>query len=343
MILGKEGKPINIYDIAKLAGVSIATVSRVVNDSPKVSQKTKDKVLAVMQENEYTPNVFARGLGLDSMKTVGVICPNIADQYMARAVAYLEEGLHQHGYDCILGCSGYKQEERESYVKLMISKRIDTLVLIGSSYTGSGADEFDTDYIREAAESTPVFMVNGKVAGENVYCVYADDYHATYDVTQKLISRGKKKILFMYDSDSFSARQKMAGYEAALSDAGYPIDGTLKFKTKNQIEYTKELLLEYKKLDYDSIVATDDGMAVGALKYAKIKGLSVPEELSIVGYNNSTIAIGCEPELTSVDSKLAVLCRTTIRHMIELLEQEKIPEKNICVACSTIKRCTTDF
>ena len=96
---GREDKTINIYDIAKLSGVSIATVSRVVNGSPKVSPKTKEKVLAVIRENEYTPNVFARGLGLDSMKTVGIICPNIADQYMARAVAYLEDNLHKYGYE----------------------------------------------------------------------------------------------------------------------------------------------------------------------------------------------------------------------------------------------------
>ena len=80
----------NIYDIAKLANVSIATVSRVVNNSPKVSPKTKEKVLAVMKENEYTPNAFARGLGLGSMKTVGIICPNIDDIYMAKAVSYLD-------------------------------------------------------------------------------------------------------------------------------------------------------------------------------------------------------------------------------------------------------------
>ena len=106
----------NIYDIAKLANVSIATVSRVVNNSPKVSPKTKEKVLTVMKENEYTPNAFARGLGLGSMKTVGIICPNIDDIYMAKAVSYLERNLHAHGYDCILGCSGFKQEEKENYV-----------------------------------------------------------------------------------------------------------------------------------------------------------------------------------------------------------------------------------
>ena len=122
----------NIYDIAKLSGVSIATVSRVVNGSPRVSEKTKQKVLAVMEEAEYTPNVFARGLGLNSMKTIGILCPDISDQYMAEAVSHLEKRLHEYGYDCILSCSGSAQEAREHHTKLLLSKRIDTLILVGS-------------------------------------------------------------------------------------------------------------------------------------------------------------------------------------------------------------------
>ena len=334
----------NIYDIAKLADVSIATVSRVVNNSPKVSPKTKEKVLAVMKENEYTPNAFARGLGLGTMKTVGIICPDISDIYMAKAVSYLESSLHDHGYDCILGCSGFKQEEKENYVKLLLSKKIDTLILVGSTYAGRGRDEADTDYIREAAEQASVFMINAKVAGDNIYCTYADDFQATYEVTKAYLRRGKEKILFMYDSESFSARQKMAGYEAALQDAGYPVLGNLKFKTKNDIEYTKNMLLEYNKvLDFDSVLATDDGIAVGAIKYAKIKGLSIPEELSITGYNNSILAIGSDPELTSVDSKLGVMCRKTVERMIDLLENESRIEKNVCVPCEIVRRCTTDY
>lgn len=308
-----------------------------------MNPKTKEKVLAVIKENEYTPNVFARGLGLDSMKTVGIICPDIADQYMARAIAYLESNLHRYGYDCILGCSGYEQKEREAYVKMMLGKRIDTLVLVGSSFAGKGKDEFDTDYIREAAEKTPVFMINGQVEGKNIYCACADDFQVVYDVTQKLIRRGKKRILFMYDSDSFSARQKMAGYDTALSDAGYPVLGDLKFKTKNEIGYTKDMLLAYKNLEFDSVIATDDGIAVGALKYARVRGISVPEELSIVGYNDSILAESCEPELTSIDSKLSVLCRTTIDHMIQVLEKGEEVESYIKVPCQVIRRCTTDF
>lgn len=335
---------VNIYDIAKLAGVSIATVSRVVNGSPKVSEKTKQKVLAVMKEYAYTPNVFARGLGLDSMKTVGILCPNIADNYMARAVAYLESSFHEHGYNCILGCSGFAQDEKEKYVNMLLSKRIDALVLIGSTYAGTGRDEYDTDYIREAAAQVPVFLINGRVGGENVYCICADDYHATYEVTRALIRRGRKKILFLYDSDSFSGKMKREGYEAALTDADYPVLGQLKFRSKNDIEYTKNMLLEYNRtLDFDSVVATDDMMAVGALKYAKIQGMKVPEDLSVIGYNDSLVAVSCEPELTSVDSKLDVLCRTTVEHMIDLLEKQKKIEQNKIVPCEIVKRCTSDF
>ena len=93
---------VNIYDVAKLSGVSIATVSRVVNGSTKVSEKTRRKVLDVMEQCGYTPNVFARGLGLDSMKTIGILCPDISDAFIAQAVAFLEERLHQYEYDCIL-------------------------------------------------------------------------------------------------------------------------------------------------------------------------------------------------------------------------------------------------
>lgn len=205
-----------------------------------------------MEENDYTPNVFARGLGLGTMKTVGIICPDISDSYMSKAVSYLEGRLHEYGYDCILGCSGFKQKEKENYVNLLLSKKIDTLVLVGSTYAGNGKDEDDTDYIREAAEQTPIFIINGRVCGKNIYCACADDYHATYEVTKAMIRRGRERILFI-------------------------------------------------------------------------------------------MAISSEPELTSVDSKLNVLCKTTVDHMISLLEKQEEIEKNVVVPCGIVKRCTTDF
>ncbi len=362
-----RGDRMNIYDIAKLAGVSIATVSRVVNGSPRVSEKTRQKVLAVMEESEYTPNVFARGLGLNSMKTIGILCPDISDQYMAEAVSHLEKRLHEYGYDCILGCSGSLQEAREHHIKLLLSKRIDTLILVGSLYAGSGKNPEETEYVRAAARQVPVFMINGYVKGENIYCSYGDDRQGAYDVTRALIRRGRKRILFLYDSRTYSALQKLEGYESALADAGCPILGDLKYYIRpfdmrqpeeagfsefseslsgymqDKVLYVKEMLLAHRTLEFDSVFACNDGLAVGVLKYARAKGLAVPEELSVAGYNNSAMAVCCEPELTSVDNQVKRLCNDAIDRMLEVLQGKKDVEQNHKVPCEIVKRCSTDF
>ena len=332
----------NIYDIAELAGVSIATVSRVVNDSPRVSAKPKMKVRAVMEENNYTPNVFARGLGLDSMQTIGIICPDVADMYMANAVACLEHRLRGYGYDCILYCSGYQQKKKENAVDLIMKKRIDALVLVGSTYADVGTAGSGCEYIRKASAKIPVFLINGEVEGDNIYCVYSQDEQAAYEAVSELIASGRQRILFLTDSDTYSVMKKMAGYERALKENGLPVLGELKLCLKNQIQYVRDILLSRRTLVFDSVLATDDGLAVGAVKYAHAKGLSIPEDLAVIGYNNSEYAICCEPELTSVDNTGEKLCSMTIDNLMKVVKGEKIPAK-IPVECTLVKRCTTDF
>lgn len=332
----------NIYDIAKLAGVSIATVSRVVNNSPLVSDKTKARVSAVMEEYNYTPNVFARGLGLDSMKTIGIICPNVADAYMAGAVAHLEKRLRGYGYDCILYCSGYGQKDKEQAVELVIKKRIDALVLVGSTYAGKGDGE-DIDYIRKAAEEIPVFLLNGVITGDNIFCAYSDDYEAAYEAASGLIEAGHRRILFLTDSHSFSADKKLEGYEAALKRYGLPVLGELKLYTKNQVHYVRDILLSRRDLDFDSVLATDDGLAVGAVKYAHARKLSIPGDICIIGYNNSELSVCCEPELTSIDNGGETLCNIIIDNMMKcLVKEDGVPGTSL-IKCRLVKRCTTDF
>ena len=260
----------NIYDIAELSGVSIATVSRVVNDSPKVSEKTKMKVRAVMEANNYTPNVFARGLGLNSMKTVGIVCPDVSDDYMAGSVAYLEKRLRSYGYDCILYCSGYEYEDKAAAVHLILQKRIDALFLVGSHYAGNGKGN-DVDYVREAADTIPVFLINGYVRCPGVYCVLSDNYQAVYDAVSALTEAGKKSILFLYDSNSYSTMEKMRGYEDALRDNGLSVTEEQKIFVQNKILTVRDMLLEKEELEFDAVAATDDGLAIGALKYARKK------------------------------------------------------------------------
>ncbi len=331
----------NIYDIAELAGVSIATVSRVVNDSPKVSEKTKAKVRAIMEENHYTPNVFARGLGLNSMKTVGIICPDVSDDYMAGSVAYLEKSLRTYGYDCILYCSGYQYQDKVNAVELILKKRIDALLLVGSNYAGDG-EEASTKYIAKAAREVPVFLINGYIHCQGVYCVLSDNYQIMYDTVSALTEAGRKRILFLYDSKSYSAAEKMRGYEDALRDNDLPIRKELEIFEQNKILKVRDRLLAEKGLEFDAVVASDDGMAVGAVKYARKKGLSVPEDVNIIGFNNSELAVCCEPELSSIDSRSEVLCKTAVDSMMMALSGHPVRHKKI-IPCCFIKRRTTDF
>lgn len=330
----------NIYDIARLAGVSIATVSRVVNDSPKVSEKTKERVRQIMEENHYTPNVFARGLGLNTMRTVGIICPDVSDAYMAKAVAYLEKNLRGYGYDCILYCSGYDEEDKRQAVELILKKHIDALVLVGSNYADQIA--YGVDYVLEVAAQVPVFLINGYIDGENIFCILADDYQAVYDVTEELLIHGRKRILFLSNSDSYSAVQKLKGYEDALRAYQMPVLEELKFYSENSIHRTRDRLLLHRNLAFDSVVAVEDGLAIGAVKYARAVGLKMPEEVSIVGYNNSELSVSCEPELTSVDTRVEILCRKAIDSMMALLGGQKIEKKHM-VKCYLVKRFSTDF
>ena len=331
-----------IYDIAQMAGVSIATVSRVVNDSPRVSEKTKVKVRRIMEQNDYSPNPFARGLQLNSMKTVGIVCSDISDEYMARSVSFIDRKLRPCGYDYILFCSGYSQEGREHAVESLVKKKVDALILIGSQFLGNSWTHEETEYIRKASLEIPIFLINGYVNAKNVYCVLVNDFGAMYDATDSLIKSGKKRVLFLHDSDSYSAMQKMQGYEAALKDNGLPVLGELKMKFNGSIHDIRDILLAKKTLEFDAVLATIDELAVGAVKYAKDSGLRIPEDIEIIGCNNSALAEACEPELTSIYNEVQEMDETVSDELVKCLSGEKIKHRTVLNA-KLIKRSTTDF
>ena len=129
-----DGLRMTIYDISEKAGVSIATVSRVLNGASNVSAKTKQKVLDVIEQYGYTPNAFARGLGLNTMKTIGILCADSSDLYIAKAIYHLERQLHSNGYDSILCCSGYDLSSKKKSMNLLSTKKVDSIILVGSTY-----------------------------------------------------------------------------------------------------------------------------------------------------------------------------------------------------------------
>ncbi|MBE5963619.1 MAG: LacI family DNA-binding transcriptional regulator [Lachnospiraceae bacterium] len=332
----------NIYDVSERAGVSIATVSRVINGNSNVSEKTRNKVIDVMKEIGYTPNVFARGLGLNTMSTIGIMCTDSSDLYLANAVYYLERELRANGYDSILCCTGTKSETKKKYFELLMSKRVDAIILIGSKFLSTIAAE--NAYIIEAAKKLPIMLVNGYLEGDNIYSALCDDETAVFTATDALIKSGRKDIVYLYTSTSYSGMRKLEGYRKAHFLHNIPLNPERIHLCGKNIANSRDFLNELydKGSRFDAIVTSDDTLAVGALKFAYDKGVSVPSELNIIGYNNSILSNCTAPELTSIDTKLESLCVTTINTLMGIFNGEDVPSK-INISADIIKRNTTNF
>lgn len=323
----------NIYDISEKSGVSIATVSRVINNNPHVSPKTREKVLAVMETCGYVPNAFARGLGLNSMKTIGLLCPNPADPYLAQALTYLERAFRDAGYNCLLSCTGRELDTRIQSVEEMKSRHVDGMVLMGSTFVEDR--EKNNEYIRSAARSMPLVLLNGSFPCDNVYCVVCDDQRATMEATQSLIDSGRKRILYLYHSRNYSGRKKLAGYKAGLESRGASVDDALIryfSEDKMSVVQVRDYLLELdrKGLSFDAVLSSEDVLGIGAVKYARMTGRSIPGDLSIIGYNNSAFCLCSDPELTSVDNKLKTICDQCVAAMVGVLQGRRdLPQKTV--------------
>lgn len=320
-----------IYDISKKSGVSIATVSRVINGSRAVSEATREKVLQVIKDCGYTPNAFARGLGLNTMKTIGLLCADVADPFMAQAISFLEKGLREHGYDSLLCCTGSLTKDRKNSLDLLLSKHVDGVILIGSNFVST--DREQNAYILNAAQKTPVVVLNARLDGDNIYCSYCDDKAATFDVTKRLLGAGKRRVLYLYQSRSYSGMRKLEGYRQAHEAMGIPVQEELLLECKptGGVREIKEMLRKADQdgLRFDAVMTATDEMAVGALKYARAAGIAVPGQLQIIGFNNSASCLYTEPELTSVDNKLSSLCQNCVSTLMGVLAGEDRPKCSI--------------
>ena len=330
----------NIYDVSRKAGVSIATVSRVLNGSGKVSETTRQRILTIIEETGYTPNAFARGLGLNTMNTIGILCADSSDPFLAAAIFHLEQGLRSHGYDSLLCCTGYDHETKVKCLNLLLSKRVDAVVLLGSNFVE--AESAQNRYILDAARDIPVVIVNGYLEGINVYCSLTDDYEAMKRATDRCLISGRKKPLYLYRALSYSGRRKLKGFEDACLEAGFAESAIRSACLNSTIYDTRDLLTDLWTQDpFDMVLTSDDEMAIGALKFAKEQNLSVPSQLSVVGYNNSRLGLCCDPELTTIDNQLAFNCTNAITLLMKALGGESAPSKTM-LSAEIIYRGTTD-
>ena len=334
-----------IYDISKMAGVSIATVSRVLNGNTNVTPKTKKKVLDIIEQSGYTPNAFARGLGLNSMNTIGILCADSSDLYLAKAIYHIERNLRAGGYNSILCCTGYDLENKKNSLNLIISQKVDSVIMVGSSFIES--QDADNQYIRDAASQVPIMLLNADFDCPNVYCTLCDDFKAMQEVTLNLIDSGIQDILYLYNSKSYSGMKKLTGCQSAFLMRDLPLDKKyqqLFSGSRDDIDGVCRFLnqLREKGLSFHAVICAEDMLAIAAVKYARMNRLEIPSDLSVIGYNNSLLTICSEPELTSVDHRLESLCQQLVKTLIDTLGGNEMPQKTI-FSGELVKRGTTAF
>lgn len=333
-----------IYDISKKAGVSIATVSRVLNGSDKVRPATRKKVMDIIEKYDYTPNAFARGMGLHSLKTVGILCADSSDLFLAKAVYYLQQELQANDYESILCCTGFNLDIKKNYLDLILSKKVDGIILVGSNFIGTTEEE--NQYIKDVSTQIPIMLLNAAFDYPNVYSTLCDDYTAMAEVTSSMIEAGITDILYLYNSNSYSGAKKLGGFEAAMKEYHikdyekriYFYDGDPQ-RVKDISKFMEPI---YEKTPFHGVIAADDALAIGAIKSAQQRGIRIPEELSVIGYNNSMLTCCCTPELTSVDNRLETQTHQLVQTLLGVLSGEEMPKQSV-FSGKLIKRGTTRF
>lgn len=317
----KDGKP-DIYDIASRAGVSIATVSRVLSGSAKVRESTRKKVLGVMESADYHPNAFARGLGLGSMKTVGILCTDVSDLYYAKAVSILERLLRAGGWNALLCCTGNDLDDKKKNIRILLDRQVDALILVGSAFRESS----DNSHIEQAAARVPVIVINGLIECPNTYCVLCSEQNAVYECAGRLYGAGCRSILYLYDVLTYSGMEKLEGFRRAARERGAGKSSAVRTdKDIPRVEERVSGMIE-KGSKIDAVMASEDLIAAGALRALKSHGLDLP----VVGFNNSVLA-ECV-SLTSVDNMLESMCTTAAGIMNDVLAGKNAPRKVVVEA-----------
>ncbi len=313
----------NIYDIAEQCGVSIATVSRVLNNNPNVSATTRAKVMAAMEASHYTPSALARGLGSGSMKMVGVLCPSLRDPYYAEMLSYVEEGLRQRGLPMLLQSSGTSPEEMNQALHAMIQSHVSAILLIG----GIPPREDGENALPATAAQVPVILLDGDVSETGVYCVTSNHKGAVADLVGMLVRRQRRRILLLHDAHTYACEQKIQGYTEAYAAYGLTLDPDLIIGVDADPDAVNQCVkqLLVKRVTFDAIIGTEDLLALSAQKALGRTGLSMP----IIGSGNTLYARCATPQLTSVDSQPALVCETGVRLLSDLLEGRPVNPRTV--------------
>jgi len=312
-------KPVSIKDIARAAGVSHSTVSRALAGSSLVAPETKRRIQHIAREMGYTPSAIARGLVTKRTDTIGLVVTTITDPFIAQVVRGVEETALDNGYSVIL-CDCNAEPERElAGVRILREKRVDAII-VASSRVGSL-------YVPLLEElGIPVVLINNQQEGRYVHSVRTDDLAGGRLVGEYLVSLGHRRIAYIGGpSDAHASLERLEGCRAALREHGLDIatDRILPGDGRTGGGQAGVNLLLQRSPHPTAIFCYNDVTAIGALRAIKSAGLRVPDDLSIVGYDDIAFAAFVDPPLTTVAQAKHTLGQRAMRLALNLLDEQE--------------------
>ena len=314
-----------IQQVAKVAGVSVATVSRVINNSGRVVDKTREKVEKAIADLNYSPNMIGRNLRRKTTEVILVLLPNISNPFYAKTVSGITSVAKKNGFT-VMVCSTNSDKNLElNFLNLLKYKLADGAILMSQEMTNGELSKFGQSY--------SIVQCSEYVEAQGVPYVTIDNSSAAFDAVSHLISLGHERIgLISSKGGYFSAAQRQEGYVKALQNAKIKFDMSLvKF---GDYGYRSGMACAEQFLQMNTpptaVFSISDPMAIGAMKKFQKSGLRVPDDIAMVGFDNVSFSQMCEPELTTISQPTYKMgCKAMDILLMKIENKSKVPEKTI--------------
>lgn len=307
---------VSAYDVAKKAGVSQSTVSRVLNNYPFIKEKTRKKVLAAIEELGFTRDEIARGLAQKKTNTIGLIVGDIENPFFAESVGVMMKQASQLGYDVIICNTNHQDHLLEKSIQTLIGKRVDGMIIASTNKNNHRLEELYQSRF-------PLVLYNASLEGMDTNYVIVDNEKGAYQATEHLIKLGHRKIAFIAGPESvYSMVQRLKGYKRALESFDLLYQENLVYKD----EYTYEKVFNYtikileSKNRPTSFFAISDQMALAVLDAVKSLNLEVPEDISIIGFDDINLASNSHIGLTTIAQSKEKMADLALKNLISLIQ-----------------------
>ena len=332
-----EKQSITIYDVAKKAGVSMATVSRVVNGNPNVKPGTRKKVMEVIDELDYRPNAVARGLASKKTTTVGVIIPDVTNVYFSSLARGIDDVATMYKYNIILANSDGNEEKEIQVFNTLLAKQVDGIIYMGTHLT---------EKLREQIKrsKTPVVLAGSIDHKNEVVSVHVDYVKAVKEAVNNLLAHGDKRVAFVSGPLNYpiNSEYRLKGYKEALAENGIEFDQDLVFETNDSYRAGETLWPALSAAHADAAFVADDELATGVLNGAVDAGAQIPTEFEVITGNDSKLTQIVRPKLSSITQPLYDIGAVAMRCLTKMMNKEDEDlDKTIELQYGFIKRGST--